>query len=215
MTRRFLTLLGLAWSLAWTVHAEEEWEVLFNGKDLSGWSSLTTKDAFSVVDGAIRAQAASDELMDHLFYVGERGKDLVRFKNFELQLMAKGELNANSGIFFHTDRKTRETRKFLDSGYEVQLNRNKTGSLYDVQDVSEPEVDPAKWFQFNLIVKDKRITVKIDGKQVLDYTEPEEVKRSEKRKGRVLRVEGGAIALQAHDAKSVFYFKDIRVKRLP
>ena len=35
------------------------------------------------------------------------------------------------------------------------------------------------------------------------------------RAGRLFANDGGAIALQAHDAGSIWYFKDIRVKRLP
>lgn len=66
-----------------------------------------------------------------------------------------------------------------------------------------------------VVVKDKRVTVAVDGKEVIDYTEPADVKRPPERAGRLFAADGGAIALQAHDAKSVWYFKDIRVKRLP
>jgi hypothetical protein len=48
---------------------------------------------------------------------------------------------------------------------------------------------------------------------VLDYTEPADVKRAKGREGRKFRPDGGAIAIQGHDPKSVWYFKDIRVKR--
>ncbi len=64
------------------------------------------------------------------------------------------------------------------------------------------------------LVKDKHITVKLNGKQVVDYTEPAKPERSEKRKGRVLKPERGGIGLQAQDIKSMFYFKDTRIKRL-
>ena len=67
-----------------------------------------------------------------------------------------------------------------------------------------------------VVVAGKRITVALDGKQVaVDYTEPADVKRPPDRKGRVLSPDGGAVALQAHDPKSVWYFRDIRIKRLP
>ena len=51
--------------------------------------------------------------------------------------------------------------------------------------------------------------------RLADYTEPADAKRPKERAGRLFSADGGAIALQAHDAGSVWYFKDIRVKRLP
>ncbi len=61
-----------------------------------------------------------------------------------------------------------------------------------------------------------RITVQVNGRTTVDYTEPPGVaaQRPPERKGRVLRAEGGAIALQAHDDKSTFFFKSIRVREL-
>jgi hypothetical protein len=115
---------------------------------------------------------------------------------------------------------TRDARKHLATGYEVQLNsstkeQRKTGSLYAIVDLDTSPVDESQWFTVRVVVKDKRITVALDGKEVVDYTEPADVVRPKERAGRLFRADGGAIALQAHDAKSVWYFKDIRVKRLP
>jgi hypothetical protein len=55
----------------------------------------------------------------------------------------------------------------------------------------------------------------VNGQELVDYTEPPDVERPPQRAGRRFSADGGAIALQAHDANSVWYFKDIRVKRLP
>ena len=57
--------------------------------------------------------------------------------------------------------------------------------------------------------------IHVNDKQVVDYTEPENVKRPPERAGRLIDPQGGGIALQAHDPGSVFFFKDIRIKRLP
>ena len=82
-------------------------------------------------------------------------------------------------------------------------------------DLDTSPVDETKWFTVRVVVKDKRITVAVDGKEVVDYTEPADVVRPKERAGRVFAADGGGIALQAHDARSVWYFKDVRVKRLP
>ena len=53
-----------------------------------------------------------------------------------------------------------------------------------------------------------------DGKQVVDYTEPKNIERPKNRAGRFLNPEGGYIAIQAHDTKSVWYFKTIKIRVL-
>ncbi|QEL15688.1 3-keto-disaccharide hydrolase [Limnoglobus roseus] len=209
-------LIGFAFS--GIASGADDWQPLFNGKDLTGWRANNDPDSFAVKDGVIRVQASGNKAA-HLFYVGDLKKGVEKFKNFELEVTARSEPEANSGIFIHTD-VTANAKGHLDKGYEVQLNstakeKRKTGSLYAVVDRDTSPVDETKWFTVRVRVQDKRITVAIDGKEVVDYTEPAGVVRPKDRAGRLLSADGGGIALQAHDAKSVWYFKDIRVKHLP
>ena len=195
-----------------------EWQSLFNGKDLTGWRANVMPESFTVVNGAIRARATEESA--HLFYVGNLKNGFVRFKNFELELMARGEPESNSGIYFHTDFSVRNARNHLAKGYEIQLNntakeQRKTGSLYGVVDLTQSPVDGTKWFRVRISVQGKRIIVFINETKTVDYVEPAGVKRPKTFAGRVLNPNGGAIALQAHDPRSVYYFKDIRVRRLP
>ena len=197
----------------------DDWQPLFNGKNLDGWRANNDPDSFRVVDGVLRIQA-SGKTSAHLFYVGDRTDGVEKFKNFELELAARSEPNANGGVFVHCDMTTRDAAKHLAKGYEIQLNstakeKRKTGSLYAVGDLDKSPVDETKWFTVRIVVKDKRITVALDGNEVVDYTEPADVTRPKERAGRMFAADGGAVALQAHDAGSVWYFKDIRVKRLP
>ena len=197
----------------------DDWQILFNGRDLAGWRANNDPASFAVADGCLRAQG-SGPAGAHLFYVGDKAEGFERFTNFELELAARAEPESNSGIFFHTDESVRLPGKYLTRGYEVQLNTQsreprKTGSLYAVVDLDQSPVDEGKWFAVRIAVAGKRITVALDGKTVVDYTEPAEVRRPPERKGRVISPTGGGIALQAHDPKSVWYFKDIRAKRLP
>jgi hypothetical protein len=197
----------------------QDWRPLFNGKDLAGWRANNDPESFTVKDGVLRVQA-SGKTSAHLFYVGDRKEGLELFKNFELEAVVRAEPNANGGIFVHTDMSTRDAQKHLAKGYEVQLNssakeKRKTGSLYAIVDLDRSPVDETQWFTVRTVVRDKRITIALEGKIVVDYSEPSDVKRPPERAGRRFAQEGGAIALQAHDATSVWYFKDIRVKRLP
>lgn len=221
--QRILVLICTFVLAAQTVLATENgWRELFNGRDLTGWKANADAGAFVVVDGAIKAHATHPKNRGHLFFVGQRSDGLELFKNFELEAVVRGEPGSNSGIFFHTDMETRDGVLHLKNGYEMQLNsskteKRKTGSLYDVVDFDQSVVDEANWFTVNIRVQDQRIVIQVNGKTTVDYTEPPGVvaQRSKERKGRVLRPEGGAIALQAHDDKSTFYFKSIRVRPLP
>lgn len=200
--------------------AEDGWISLFNGSNLSNWRANVEPESFRVEQGVLKANCTSESVRSHLFFVGERGDDFIRFKNFELRAIVRGEPNSNSGIFFHTDFSTRDQKLHLANGYEVQLNsaereKRKTGSLYAIADVTEAPTDDTQWFEVHLVVQEKRIVVKINGKKVIDYTEPENPERPTNRKGRLLNPAGGAIALQAHDPDSVWYFKEIQLKRLP
>ena len=184
--------------------AEGEWRELFNGRNLAGWKANADAGAFTVADGALKAHATHPRNRGHLFFIGARTEGLERFRNFELEAVVRGEPGSNSGIFFHTDMETRDGVLHLKNGYEVQLNsaekeKRKTGSLYAVVDLDKSPVDETQWFTVAIRVQGDRITVRVNGRTTVDYTEPPGVvaQRPPERKGRVLRAEGGAIALQA------------------
>ncbi len=196
-----------------------DWISMFNGKDLSGWRVNQIPGAFTVVDGAIKAHCRDAKQKSHLFYVGEKEEGLVRFKDFEFEATVRSEPGSNSGIFFHTDMTPRDAKHHLRNGYEVQLNssqkeKRKTGSLYAIKDLAKSPVDETKWFKVRIRVQGKRIVVHLNGEQIIDYTEPNKPERPKNREGRLLNPKGGAIALQGHDPNSVFYFKDLRIRRL-
>jgi putative membrane-bound dehydrogenase-like protein len=196
--------------------AGDDWISLFNGRDLAGWQANVKPKSFSVEDGLLKAHGLNG--MSHLFYTGEDSEDDA-FINFEFEAEVRAEPNSNSGIFFHTDRELRN-KKYLNKGYEVQLNstakeKRKTGSLYAVVDLAESPVDETKWFTLRFKVDGKHIEVWLNGQKVTDYIEPPNPERPASRAKRLIDPRGGAIAIQAHDPGSVFYFRSIRVRRLP
>lgn len=214
---RLLPLVVLALLLSASSRAADGWRTLFNGKDLSGWRANAYPDSWSVVDGAIRAKATKES--SHLFFVGDLKEGYERFKDFELEVVARSEPNSNGGIFIHTDFATQSAALRLSKGYEIQLNssqreKKKTGSLYAVVDLDTSPVDETQWFTVLITVRGKRIVVQVGGKTVVDYVEPENVQRPPERAGRKLNPAGGAIALQAHDPTSTFYIRSVRVRPL-
>jgi hypothetical protein len=122
---------------------------------------------------------------------------------------------SNSGIYFHTGF---QQGGWPAKGYEVQVNNShtdwrRTGSLYGIQDVKEMYVKDNEWYTEYIKVEGKKVTIKINDKTVVEYTEPENLKREGG--DSLQRISSGTFALQGHDPKSEVHFKNIMVKVLP
>lgn len=186
----------------------EEWISLFDGKSLDGWKVGNHPETFKVEDGMIVVNGETA----HLFYDGDV-KD-HNFKNFEFKADVMTMPGSNSGIYFHT---TYQEGGWPSKGYEVQVNNShtdwrRTGGLYAVDDVKEVYVKDNEWFTEYIKVQGKHVTIKLNDKTVVDYTEPENVERPADMAGR--KIFSGTFALQGHDPKSKVYFKNIMVKLL-
>ncbi len=187
----------------------DEWISLFDGKSLDGWKVGKNAATFKVENGAIVAHGETA----HLFYDGEVSNH--NFKNFEFRATVMTMPNSNSGIYFHT---VYQDSSWPKKGYEVQVNNShtdwrRTGSLYGIEDVKDVFVKDGEWYTESFTVQGKRVTIKINDKTVVDYTEPDNVQRKKGDEQRVLS--SGTFALQGHDPGSTVYFKDIMVKILP
>lgn len=206
------TLLSLAIvfvAMTGGAHAGEKegWISMFDGKTLKGWKTNENPDSFKVDDGAIVAYGPRS----HLFYVGQEEP----FVNFEFEAEVLTKPGSNAGIYFHTRYQEEGWPKF---GFEAQVNNSyakdpiKTGSLYQVKNVTEPPAKDDEWFKYSIRVEGKRIVVKVNDKVTVDYTEPADAKAGEQFT-RVL--DKGTFALQAHDPMSEVRFRNLRVRRLP
>src|SRR5262245_16408341 len=171
-----LLLITSALILSQNTLCAAEWKSLFNGKDLTGWKANVYPESWSVTNGTIRVNATHES--SHLFYVGAGDKDsFVRFTNFELEVTARCDGIANSGIFFHTDRSVKNAKNHLAKGFEAQLNNQardnrKTGSLYMVKDLHESPVNENQWFKMKIRAQNKHIVITVNNRAVVDYTEP-------------------------------------------
>jgi len=188
-------------------NAGGKWISLFDGKTLNGWKKNENPQTFSVENGTIKVAGP----ISHLFYDGPVKQH--NFKNFEFKAMVMTRPGANSGIYFHT---AFQQEGFPDKGYEVQVNNShgdwrRTGSLYGIKDIKETYVKDNEWYEEYIMVKGKDITIKINGKTVVEFTEPEEMGRKNAG-GRA--ISSGTFALQGHDPGSVVFYKDIKVRPL-
>ena len=192
--------LAVAVSVASAAEAENGWESLFDGATFGKWKASENTDSWQIKDGCFVCQGPRS----HLFYTGEP------IKNFELKIDVMTEPGSNSGIYFHTKY---QKEGWPEYGYESQVNNSqgdpvRTGSLYNTVKLLKTAAEDNKWWTQHIIVNGKQIVVKIDGKTVIDWTEPDD------REGKV-KLSEGTFALQAHDPDSVVRYKNIRLKRLP
>lgn len=204
---RLLLPLVLLSPAVFAADTEEGFVSLMDGRTFNGWKPATENpDTWKIEDGAFVCRGPRS----HLFYVG----DDQPFKNFELKVEVMTSPGSNGGIYFHT--RYQETN-WPKAGFETQVNNThsdwkKTGSVYDVASVGFAAAEDNKWWTQHIIVEGNTVTVKVDGKTVVQYKEPpgtQPGKDFERKLG------SGTFALQGHDPKSIVRYRNIRVKRLP
>lgn len=227
--------LTLILALTPAVLSAGDWQPIFDGKTLQGWkSSPDNPAAFSVEpDGVLKVAGARA----HLYYVGDKAEQ--SFANFELKLKVKTTPSSNSGVFFHTRFQPSgwPAHGYEAQVNSTHRDGRKSGSIYNVMDCwADPEAfaDGAQspfmtfapdrgtrlhlpeaptrdgeWFDYYIKVAGKTITVAINGRITVEYTEPDTLPADTTR-----RLGSGTIALQAHDPGSTVYYRDIQLKLL-
>jgi hypothetical protein len=208
MNHAFLSILfaGCVSLAAQAADPEAGFKTIFDGKTFDGWK-IGDADAksWNIEDGAFVARGSRS----HIYYVG----DDQPFKDFELKVDVMTEPGSNGGIYFHT--KYQESN-WPKNGFECQVNVSqadwiKTGSLYGLVNMALTPAQDNKWWTQHIIVKGNKVTVKIDGKTVLEYNEPPGTQPG---RDFTRKLDQGTFAFQAHDPKSVIRYKNVRVKRL-
>lgn len=165
---------------------------LFDGKTLSGWSTVENPSSFEVMDdGSLRIGG----LRSHLFSPKE-------YTDFNFRADVKTKPAANSGMYFRTAK-----MPGWPNGYEAQVentgrDNNKTGSLYKFVRVSEQLVNDNEWFTQEIEARGSHIVIRVNGAKVVDFVD---AKRT---------YEKGHFAFQAHSPESVVYVKNVMVKDL-
>ena len=212
----FAFLMALAGAGQGGPAVEAGFTPLFNGKDLAGWKAGGPAESFRVQNGAIVAQGPAS----HAYYDGTFRNH--RFRNFELRIDIMAGTGANGGVYVLTEFEEvggnqRASGRFPSKGFEVQVYNAtggpRTGSLYHVVDLDEALVKDEQWFTQTIIVTGATIVVKVNEKQVVNWTQPADWNGGPEGPGR--KITGpGTIALQAHDPKSPVFYKNIRIKPL-
>lgn len=222
--QRFARRAAIAWLLAMAggaallsartaAAAEEGAIVLFNGKDLTGWSAVLIdpqvkmEDVWSVLPGGVLACKGQPK-----GYIRSARDD---FENYTLRLQwrfPEGTPGGNSGVLLHAT--TPGALNVWPKSLEAQLNHGHAGDIwvigttchienaaervmgrrhYNLTDHSERPI--GEWNDYEIVCEADTITIKVNG-ELVNF-----VSRCSERRG--------AICLQSEGA--LVHFRDVRV----
>ena len=132
------------------------------------------------------------------------------YSDFELNVKARTVGNGKGYIAFHTNSP--------DNGYKVALNNDlessqwwtKTGSLLSVRNLTKSVVNTNEWFDLDIRVEGKAITVSLNGSKVVEYIEPASPYRTSNHATKLLS--SGKFAIQS--TEGTIEFESIEVTPL-
>lgn len=129
------------------------------------------------------------------------------YQNFFLKGEALTQPDTEAALLFHTDG---------TSGYEVAIRNGaidgtrKSGSLTAVRNLYRSLATDGEWFDFEIAVRGKNISVRVEGVDVVCYTEPEHPYRTEEYAHRLLS--SGSVALKG--VQGEVKFRNMMMTRL-
>lgn len=183
---------------------------LFDGKTFKNLEGDTV-DTWRIHDGALVGGSVS-ETVPHNEFISTKGS----YSNFVLRLKFKltGTGFVNGGVQFHSKRITNPDYEM--TGYQADLGDGYWGSLYDESRRNKvlAHADSAliaktlrrnEWNDYEIRSEGRRIRIRLNGKQTVDYTEKDSA-----------IPQTGLIAFQLHGGgKAEVYYKDIILEELP
>jgi hypothetical protein len=206
--------------------AEPEFEPIFDGKTLQGWSG--DPKLWSVQDGAITGVTTDEEPLDYNKFLIWRDE----VENFHLRAKVRLIGNSNSGIQYRS-KHLRDEGEYVVGGYQCDIHPKpeNNGMLYHergrgivamhgqkvivdgagdkwITGTTGPvqEIKLDQWNTFEIIATGNKLIHKLNGKvcaEIIDHHED----------GRLMK---GVVALQVHRGPAMrVQVKDVQLKRLP
>ena len=199
-----------------------EWQALFNGKDLAGWSGDSR--LWRVEDGVLIGETddAGRKIDANSFLVWQGGEP----GDFELEFQARVSGENNSGVQYRS--RVIDPAKWVVGGYQMDLHPQASylGMLYEEQgrgiacergqrvnlgDVPQvigplevPAVDLAVWNSYRIVAQGQMLRHFINGNLAAEIQDVQPDKRAAK----------GVIALQVHAGPAMkTEFKDLRIQQ--
>jgi hypothetical protein len=182
---------------------------IFDGKTFAGWEGDTTK-TWRIVEGAIVGGSQTTTVPRNEFLASTR-----RYTNFVLRLKVKllgSEGFVNSGVQIRSERIPNHHEMI---GYQADVGEGWWGALYDESRrnkvMAKPDEETVRkavrkgdWNDYEVRAEGRRIVIRINGIQTVDYTEADEKIPQE-----------GLVAVQVHGGgKAEVWFKDLTIEEL-
>jgi hypothetical protein len=193
----FYMALILLTTVSFQAEAKSKWISLFNGKDLTGWTSHG-KATWTVENGALVGQGD----MGHI-YTDASCSDF-EFKG-KFRITSTGA-KSNSGLYFRANSPADNPDGF-PRGYEAQICNNQdafTGWLWKpgtpTGKVTELLTKDGEWFDYRIKMVGSHIQFWINGKLVMTYDDDE--------------YKSGHFAIQCHNPGMKIEAKDMYYKDL-
>ena len=132
------------------------------------------------------------------------------FRNFEFKVDVYTHPGSASGVYFHTRYEEEGTPAF---GYEAQINasrdgESKTGSLIGASEVTTAAHEDNEWFSYHIKVDGEKVTVRVNGETVNEFTEPSDVDGP-------ASLHRGTIGLESVGSDSRVHFRNPMIRMLP
>ena len=202
--RGFLAAVSAGMAIPCVNAAEDGFEPLFNGKDLTGWDG----DPFlwKVEDGMVVGRSPGIGYNDFLTTAEEYSDFVLRF---QIQLV---DNIGNSGVQIRSRRVSGSMEMI---GYQVDVGPSWWGSLYDEsrrrvtlaapsEATIKKALKPTDWNDYEVEATGRHIVLKLNGVVTVDYTEEDESIE-----------QTGLIGLQVHSGPPLeARFRNIRIKQL-
>jgi len=182
----------------------EDWESLFNGKDLTGWNKVGD-EIWDVEDGTIHGRA----ITKRYGYL----QTVKKYVDFQLSLRFKCEGDGNSGVFMHTDFKpgTVDVSQGIQFEIDCRIGQHTAGIYAEdgrnwiawPAPENETVVRSEEWNEYLIKVEGNHMITRLNGVLMVDFTDPK------------AKMNDGTIALQLHSGgKGNMRFKDIMIRDL-
>jgi Domain of Unknown Function (DUF1080) len=170
---------------------KDVWSTLYQGPgDFGKWYVSEGAPKFETLGPVLRGDGSG--------HIATKEK----YRDFALQMYIRASRQHNGGVLFRSAGEGLKNPRH----YEIQLHNVEeahfpTGSLYYYKRAKYPRIEDEKWFLFQMWAQGRSCLVRINGENVLEYDQLE-------------NVDEGAIELQAHNPGHWTEYQQIRVKRL-
>lgn len=161
---------------------KQGWELLFNGKDVTGWHAYGGKGVGTAwkIEGDALKLDVPNRAGNKAPNGGDIVSDVIVSSDFEFKADWKVSPLANSGMFFFV-KEAAQYKNMHDTGLEFQVlddkiyegaaeNKHRAGDFFGVANARLREINPVgEWNQVHVVFRKNKLTVTLNGFVVQEH----------------------------------------------